>query len=44
MAGFPDVSVFEPVANIATAAWLANRYEQLGQNYWQPWSCRRVLN
>jgi soluble lytic murein transglycosylase-like protein len=44
MAGFPNVSVFEPVANIATAAWLANRYEQLGQNYWQPWSCRRVLN
>lgn len=44
MAGFPDVSAFEPAANIATAAWLANRYEQLGQNYWQPWSCRQVLN
>lgn len=44
MAGFPDVSAFEPAANIATAAWLANRYEQLGQNYWQSWSCRRALN
>jgi septal ring factor EnvC (AmiA/AmiB activator) len=42
-AGFPDASPFEPTANIATAAWLANRYEQLGLYYWQPWSCRRVL-
>ena len=42
-AGFPDSSPFEPVANIATAAWLANRYQELGQNYWQAWSCRRVL-
>lgn len=43
-AGFPNASVFEPAANIATAAWLANRYEELGQNYWQAWSCRRVLS
>ncbi len=42
-AGFPDSSPFEPVANIATAAWLANRYQELGQDYWQAWSCRRVL-
>jgi peptidoglycan hydrolase CwlO-like protein len=42
-AGFPDASVFDPAANIGTAAWLANRYHELGQNFWQPWSCRRVL-
>jgi soluble lytic murein transglycosylase-like protein len=42
-AGFPDASPFDPAANIATAAWLANRYQQLGMSYWQPWSCRRVL-
>lgn len=42
-AGFPDASPFDAEANIATAAWLANRYEELGQSYWQPWSCRRVL-
>jgi hypothetical protein len=35
--------VFDPAANIGTAAWLANRYHELGQNFWQPWSCRRVL-
>ncbi len=42
-AGFPNASPFDPVANIASAAWLANRYQELGQYYWQPWSCRRVL-
>jgi Transglycosylase SLT domain len=42
-AGFPDASVFDPVANIGAAAWLANRYDALGMSYWQPWSCRRVL-
>jgi len=43
-AGFPDAGPFEPEANIATAAWLANRYQELGQYYWQAWSCRRVLS
>jgi hypothetical protein len=43
-AGFPDADAFDPEANIGTAAWLANRYQALGQYYWQPWSCRRVLN
>lgn len=43
-AGFPDASPFEPDANIATAAWLANRYQEVGQYYWQAWSCRRVLS
>ena len=42
-AGFPDASVFDPVANIGAAAWIANRYDALGMSYWQPWSCRRVL-
>jgi peptidoglycan hydrolase CwlO-like protein len=42
-AGFPQASPFDPEANIGTAAWLANRYDELGQGYWAPWSCRRVL-
>lgn len=43
-AGYPEASVFDPEPNIATAAWLANRYEELGYYYWQAWSCRRVLD
>jgi septal ring factor EnvC (AmiA/AmiB activator) len=43
-AGFSGSSVFDPVANIGTAFWLADRYHDLGQSYWQPWSCRRVLS
>lgn len=43
-AGYGGASPFEPQANVASAAWLANRYQQLGQYYWQAWSCRRVLN
>ncbi len=43
-AGYAGVSVFEPVANVASAAWLGARYEQLGLYFWQAWSCRRVLN
>lgn len=43
-AGFPDSSVFDAEANIGTAAWLADRYQELGKPYWSPWSCRRVLN
>ncbi len=42
-AGYPSSSPFEPEANIASAAWLANRYQELGLYYWQAWSCRRML-
>jgi peptidoglycan hydrolase CwlO-like protein len=42
-AGFSGASPFDPEANTGTAAWLANRYHELGQGYWAPWSCRRVL-
>ena len=42
-AGYPNSSPFEPEANVASAAWLANRYQELGLYYWQAWSCRRVL-
>ena len=43
-AGWAGHSVFEPEPNVSSAAWLANRYEELGQYYWRAWSCRRVLN
>ncbi len=43
-AGFAGAEAFDPVANIGTAAWLGKRYEALGQGFWKPWSCRRVLN
>lgn len=43
-AGYPNTSPFDPEANVATAAWLANRYEQLGYYYWHPWSCKRMLD
>jgi septal ring factor EnvC (AmiA/AmiB activator) len=42
-AGFSGASPFDAEANIGTAAWLANRYAEIGQGYWSPWSCRRVL-
>lgn len=42
-AGYSGASAFDPVANIATTAWLAGVYERLGLNYWQAWSCKRVL-
>jgi len=42
-AGFSGASAFDAEANIGTAAWLANRYEELGKGFWGPWSCRRVL-
>lgn len=42
-AGYPDASPFEPEPNVASAAWLANRYQELGLYYWQAWSCRRLL-
>jgi soluble lytic murein transglycosylase-like protein len=43
-AGYAGASPLDPEANIASAAWLANRYQQLGQSYWQAWSCRRILS
>lgn len=42
-AGYPGASPFDPEANVASAAWLAGRYEALGLYYWQAWSCKRVL-
>lgn len=42
-AGFDGASAFDAEANIGTAAWLGNRYQELGQGFWAPWSCRRVL-
>lgn len=42
-AGYAGASPFEPVANVASAAWLANRYQELGQYYWTAWNCKRVL-
>lgn len=42
-AGYGGYSVFDPEANVASAAWLANHYQNLGYYYWQPWSCKRVL-
>lgn len=43
-AGFAGAEPFDAVANIGTAAWLGHRYEDLGMGFWEPWSCRRVLN
>jgi len=42
-AGYGGYSVLDPEANIASAAWLANRYQQLGYPYWTAWNCRWVL-
>jgi len=42
-AGYPDASPYQPEANVASAAWLANRYEELGLYYWQAWNCKRLL-
>ncbi len=42
-AGYGGHSAFESEANVASAAWLGNRYEELGQYFWRAWSCRRVL-
>ncbi len=43
-AGFPGASVFDPTANIGSAAWLANVYEDQGQYFWTAWSCKWVLD
>lgn len=42
-AGYAGYSPFDPEANTASAAWLANRYQELGRGYWDAWSCRRHL-
>ncbi|HEU4894472.1 MAG TPA: transglycosylase SLT domain-containing protein [Acidimicrobiia bacterium] len=42
-AGYAGASALDPEANVATAAWLANRYQELGYSYWHAWSCKRVL-
>jgi hypothetical protein len=38
-AGFAGVSVFDPEANIGTAAWLTAYYASLGRSPWTPWYC-----
>jgi hypothetical protein len=38
-AGFGGSSVFDPEANIASAAWLTSYYQGLGVNPWTPWYC-----
>jgi soluble lytic murein transglycosylase-like protein len=43
-AGYGGADAFDPEANTATAAWLAQQYENAGQYYWQAWSCKRVLH
>ena len=43
-AGFPGASVFDPEANIGSAAWLGSRYQALGYDFWHPWNCKRVLS
>lgn len=42
-AGFPGASPFDPEANVGSAAWLGNRYEQLGHYFWRAWSCRTAV-
>jgi hypothetical protein len=43
-AGYGGASALDPEANVASAAWLANRYQELGYPYWHAWSCKRVLS
>lgn len=43
-AGYGGYSAFDPEANIATAAWLATYYQNLGYDYWHVWNCRRMLD
>lgn len=38
-AGYGGASVFEPEANIATAAWLTDYYESRGSDPWSAWVC-----
>jgi peptidoglycan hydrolase CwlO-like protein len=43
-AGWGGYSPLHAEANVSTAAWLANRYQELGYYYWTPWNCKRVLD
>jgi hypothetical protein len=43
-AGYAGYSVFDPEANIGSAAWLTNRYQELGYDYWHAWNCKRMLS
>jgi hypothetical protein len=43
-AGYGGSSALDPEASIATAAWLANYYQNLGYDYWHAWNCRRMLD
>jgi Transglycosylase SLT domain len=43
-AGYGGYSVFDPEANVGSAAWLAGRYQELGYDYWHAWNCKRLLN
>jgi peptidoglycan hydrolase CwlO-like protein len=43
-AGYGGSGATDPEANIATAAWLANYYQDLGYDYWHAWNCRRMLD
>ena len=38
-AGFGGSSVFDPEANVASAAWLTSYYAGVGLNPWTPWHC-----
>lgn len=38
-AGFGGSSVFDPEANVASAAWLTSYYQGVGLNPWTPWHC-----
>lgn len=39
-AGFGGASVFDPEANIGTAAWLTGYYASKGSDPWSAWACR----
>ncbi|HSL27135.1 MAG TPA: transglycosylase SLT domain-containing protein [Acidimicrobiia bacterium] len=39
-AGYSGASPFDPEANIASAAWLTNYYQQIGKDPWTPWHCQ----
>lgn len=39
-AGFGGASVFDPEANIGTAAWLTDYYASRGSSPWAAWACK----
>jgi membrane-bound lytic murein transglycosylase B len=42
-AGYAEASVFDPEANVASAAWLAGYYQANGSSPWKPWACSGYL-